>query len=371
MPMGRVRDMVLSMYEKKIKADKADDEEGNARDSLSDFVDDFFEHSFGIPKLAKEKNTIFHDSVLHHCKSDRRIAWFAVFSGWLEDEAFAVPEDADVLSLPYLPHAINIFLQVVRAIFSDHNLIDEKMGAKECPVRLSAVSTVLEDIFRGHTEHPDFHVLKRSLRKNSRHSAEGVGKHRHKVVEAELALDLICTAWFARELGKGWEQQEEEEEATVEVVKEPAKRASGPSFPIWFEWPIQPDSTTSSSAALTSKKNNKKNIVVTCHIADRMFEVNCGEGEQTLKWLALTSVKRLTGRQAGRMRCREKSHEKRMVRSAVGGQSRGNFMPTRLGIRHQSQRTETTMHVHKVKKAFDARTYMQHHVSSQTAFAQS
>ena len=46
-------------------------------------------------------------------------------------------------------------------------------------------------------------------------------------------------------------------------------------------------------------------------------------------------------------------------------------MPTRLGIRHQSQRTQTTMHVHKVKKAFDARTYMQHHVSSQTAFAQS
>ena len=56
-------DNIADIYEKKVRADAVDDKKNNPRDTLPEFLDDFFLQMYGMKQMAHKKLKIFKAGV--------------------------------------------------------------------------------------------------------------------------------------------------------------------------------------------------------------------------------------------------------------------------------------------------------------------
>ena len=98
LPLSKTLDYIAGIFEKKVKADAIDDKNGNNRDTLPEFVADFFEHMFGIPSLANKKKSELRNGVKKYMDTNLRARWFGTMVNWVSKYIFW-PWNLSVLTL--------------------------------------------------------------------------------------------------------------------------------------------------------------------------------------------------------------------------------------------------------------------------------
>eukprot|EP00949_MAST-11_sp_MAST-11-sp1_P004984 g4984.t1 len=191
MPLAKAKDIIAAIYEKKVKADKVDDEAGKDRDSLPDFIDDFFKQQFGVPKIAKKKQNMLHAAVRSHHKKEKRLRWFGTFANWLDDDVHISEKSTHSIHTPYTAAAIDIYLDLLQAVLPV-NAIEERMDDDPCLIQQRDLLSKVKEIFSDNDGVAE--EIIQELRKAGEESTAKDG-----MIELDSSLDSIMLEWYAKE----------------------------------------------------------------------------------------------------------------------------------------------------------------------------
>jgi hypothetical protein len=188
LPLAKVLDTIAGIFEKKVKADIIDERKGNEKDTLPEFVADFFEHMYGIPALSSKKKAEFRNGIVKYEEEDLRTRWFGTLTGWL-------PEDCHkVVKTPYHENAIDTYLSVLQVVLPVDS-IEERMDDDPCHIKLKSTLDGCSAIFK------EFKTSKvQECYNELRSKAEQVGKRTGKVIELDVAFDIIMRHWYILKL---------------------------------------------------------------------------------------------------------------------------------------------------------------------------
>jgi len=139
----QLKKMVYEFYEKKLFADKVDDEKNNPRDSMPEFVEEHLQAMYGMGKLASQKLQMLVNSMHYfhlkwftdsECSSDPRVAIFARMTGTVTRFD---PSTQTMAAKPYTPGICDLVLEILGRVFTDWMLLAEilenaKVGGALC-----------------------------------------------------------------------------------------------------------------------------------------------------------------------------------------------------------------------------------------------
>ena len=204
-PIGKVVDIVAAVLEAKVRADRIDDVGGNPRDSLPEFIQDFFSQQYGSI-VMKKKYTEFKGSLMTHLRSTRlqppkpdiprnialRLQWFSILTGW------SSPHLLGNIHTPYHPQAVDVYLQIVSDLMPQ-NAIEEKLDdLSNVFIDINSVLRILDDkddagIFNVHFKRTSaFQELVKTIRSQGKDMPKSGGK----VVDFDFVMDQILRTWY-------------------------------------------------------------------------------------------------------------------------------------------------------------------------------
>ena len=180
MTLGKTKDHIAGMYEKKVKSDIANDKKGNERDTLAHFCDDFFSHMFGMPALAGKKVYEFKQGIKQHAKQDSGVRWFGTLIGWL-------PENVHKgIITPFKPIAIDVYLFLIQNVFPIDS-IEELIDDNPCLINFAKLQNAIDILFKNQLNDERIITLKKEI--------ESTIKHEN--VEFNFAFDKIMRVWYS------------------------------------------------------------------------------------------------------------------------------------------------------------------------------
>ena len=183
LPLPKVQKYIASMYEKKCKADKIDDQKGNDRDTLLEFCEDFFSQSFGMPALAGKKRYELEMGVKTFAPTDIRIRWFGTMIGWVEETVH------EGITTPHNEDAIDAYLYILEATIPV-NSIDETLDDNPCLIPLEKFIQGVSTLFKDSMDH----VIVKDLISSVRSKTMDPGK---ESIEYDPSMELLMRAWYA------------------------------------------------------------------------------------------------------------------------------------------------------------------------------
>ena len=189
LPISKTLDNIAGIYEKKVKADAVDDAKDNDRDSLPEFLQDFFLQMYGMKSMARKKKAQFKAGVMHNIDDNIRCKWFAALTNWLPEDAFGEQ------TIPYRKNAIDAYLFVMQRVFPPAS-IEELLDDDPCLIKEAVCIEAIEALFSNQLQHLEVISLINKLRDSAS------GKKGEKVLTFDDAFDSLMRAWYKLELEK-------------------------------------------------------------------------------------------------------------------------------------------------------------------------
>ena len=189
LPISKTLDNIAGIYEKKVKADAVDDAKDNDRDSLPEFLQDFFLQMYGMKSMARKKKAQFKAGVMHNIDDNSRCKWFAALTNWLPEDAFGEQ------TIPYRKNAIDAYLFVMQRVFPPAS-IEELLDDDPCLINEAVCIEAIEALFSNQLQHLEVISLINKLRDSAS------GKKGEKVLTFDDAFDSLMRAWYKLELEK-------------------------------------------------------------------------------------------------------------------------------------------------------------------------
>ena len=183
MPKGKVSDFIACIFEKKIKADMVDDKKNNTRDSLPEFLEDFFQQMFGMRKLANAKMAEFKAGIMSYSTENCRARWFGTLSNWLEDGAHAGA------TTPYADEAIHVYLFILGRVFPVDS-IEELMDDEPCYFSAKLCIDAVKEVFSANLSEKSVSALLQHL------NATSVVVKGKNCLEFDDTFDEIMKVWY-------------------------------------------------------------------------------------------------------------------------------------------------------------------------------
>ena len=196
-----VHDLIASIYEQKARANVVDDEHDDIdRDSLPDYLVDYFAQQFGTV-MAGERMKKFKASLLHYVSKEEtstwRMRWFSILVAW--DEHWE--REMDNCYTPYRKDASDVWLDMLSQLMPI-KAIEERMQDEPCRVDLPTTlhclcdhdTTPFKDISWRHSE--SFKTLMKNLYSLDLHIPEVGSK-----INVDHCCNFIMQEWYRFKVG--------------------------------------------------------------------------------------------------------------------------------------------------------------------------
>jgi hypothetical protein len=140
MAVNKVLAVIYDMWEKKLVADKIDDDKGNRRDNMGPYVFEYLMGVFGLKKLAEKNAKDIVAAIMLNEKqgeeANRRIQIFGVMTGILRPEL-------------YSPKLADIVLQIVGRLVPNWKAIGEYLDHRDFSELLFSKVAIRKALFGG------------------------------------------------------------------------------------------------------------------------------------------------------------------------------------------------------------------------------
>jgi hypothetical protein len=167
-----------AILERKVVADRSDDEEEHPRDRLGHFVQEYFSVLCGVPSITRMKLKQFKAGIRIECNKNRRVFWFGFMMGFIEPKR-------------HRNMLVDIFLLFLKCLVPEqeiaHEMCFREEEAANAKVSVATALKAVHDVFSPF-QGIDAATLASRLYERSEYG-QGIGRY----IDLDVAIDLVLT----------------------------------------------------------------------------------------------------------------------------------------------------------------------------------